>query len=299
MKPISCCESRMVWRAAPKTRSRASSLWLAKSVVMPAPSRPTARIGKPPAAGAAAPGGASGRGTGAGRHALAAGKARELHRRLLVEVGADELPQPIGEARRAGRRRAAHQHRQVVHRIVDEIVFGPEIVAADQRLAAVDGDELGVRPGEALAGLEGGAGAHGGHVDGEPRARNVAQLRCERRQQRRCVDAVGRILADDEADRDRPAARRQLVEARRAARRESACPAWAAARRCRQSAGHPRPGRARAAPGRRSGRSRPCAGPAPAVAAQIVPQVPPPGQSASLLQDGSMTSRSQFLQSSG
>ena len=39
--------------------------------------------------------------------------------------------------------------------------------------------------------------------------------------------------------------------------------------------------------------------PAPAVAAQIVPQVPPPGQSASLLQDGSMTSRSQFLQSNG
>ena len=34
-------------------------------------------------------------------------------------------------------------------------------------------------------------------------------------------------------------------------------------------------------------------------AAQTVPQVPPPGQSASLLQDGSRTSRAQVLQSSG
>ena len=152
-------------------------------------------------------------GTGAGRHALATGEARELHRRLLVEIGADELPQPVGEARGAGRGGAAHQHRQVVHRIVDEIVLGPQIVTADQRLATVDGDELGVRPGEALAILEDGAGTHGRDIDGEARARNVAQVRRQRRQQRRRVDVVGRVLADDKPDRDRPAARRQLVEA--------------------------------------------------------------------------------------
>ncbi len=144
-------------------------------------------------------------GASARRHALPAGKGRELDRRLFVEMGADELPQPISEARRARRGRPTHPHREIVHRFVDQVVFRPEIVAADLDLAAVDGDELGVRPGEAV-------GAHGGNADGEPRAWNVAQVRRKGRQQRGGVDAVRRILADDEANRGRPAGRCERVE---------------------------------------------------------------------------------------
>ncbi len=53
-----------------------------------------------------------------------------------------------------------------------------------------------------------------GDGDGEPRAWNVAQIRNQGRQQRGGIDAVGRILADDEANRDRPAARCERGETR-------------------------------------------------------------------------------------
>ncbi len=78
-------------------------------------------------------------GATARRRALPAGEGGELDRRLLVEVGADEAPQPIGEARGARDGRPTHPHREVVHRLVDQIVLAPEIVAADLGLAAVDG----------------------------------------------------------------------------------------------------------------------------------------------------------------
>ena len=100
-----------------------------------------------------------------------------------------------------------------MHRVVGQIILRPEIMAADQRLAAVDRDEFGVRPGEAPAFLKGGTGAHGGHVDGEPPVRQVAQTGRQRRQQGSCVRTSGRVLPDEQANGDGPATCRQLGEA--------------------------------------------------------------------------------------
>jgi hypothetical protein len=84
------------------------------------------------------------------------GKLQERHV-VGIAAAADILPQPVDEADRAGRRRPLHAHREVVGRRVAEIVLRPQVMAADQRLAAVDGDDLGVVPGIAVAILRGDA----------------------------------------------------------------------------------------------------------------------------------------------
>ena len=72
------------------------------------------------------------------RHALALAKLASCTAGFL-----SRLAQTNCQSRSAKREALAAagpctQHREVVHRLVDEIILGPEIVAADQRVAAVD-----------------------------------------------------------------------------------------------------------------------------------------------------------------
>ena len=95
-------------------------------------------------------------------------------------------------------------------RVVGEVVFGPEIVAADDGLAAVHHDEFSVVPRKAVAGFEDGAGPHRRDADRDTRSRNVP--RCFRKLlEEGCrIDALGRKLPDQEPDLDLATAERQL-----------------------------------------------------------------------------------------
>ena len=88
-------------------------------------------------------------------------------------------------------------------------------MAADQRIAAVDRDDLGVVPGVAVTILGDRAGPEGRDVHLQPRRVDpVGQLLEEGGD----IDVVRRVLADDDTHRHGPAAPRQRLQ-RRAERR--------------------------------------------------------------------------------
>ena len=95
------------------------------------------------------------------------GEARKLHRGLPVQVGADEPPSRSAkrDALAAAGPRARNERSCTG---LSTRYPPPEIVAPDQHLAAVNHDELGVRPREAL------------HVSEEVQERMAATLRVRR-----------------------------------------------------------------------------------------------------------------------
>src|SRR4051812_35473152 len=101
--------------------------------------------------------------------------------RAVVMV-ADESPDRVGVDMGVDGPAAAELHRNVVDRLVDQIVEAPQVVSADHGVLAIDHDDLGMVPGEGSAGGLAGAGSHGRGVDGETGARNVLRIADKLRQ---------------------------------------------------------------------------------------------------------------------
>ena len=122
---------------------------------------------------------------------------------------AGELPQRVEERGGVGRGGAMHLHRQIVDRPVEQVVARPHVVAAHDRVEAVDGDDLGVRPGEGAAFRLAGTAAHRRDVHRDARALDVADVAHQLPRAAARVGLQRRVLAHHHAHDDAPVAARQ------------------------------------------------------------------------------------------